>query len=330
VTEAWQSKEADVSTIKTTIAKTFGNVVQDSSFSLDYISINVTDSAAVVSLLESSRVAYASNPSDPVLMSGLEHTITLNKVDSKWVIQQDQYEDDITRLVETSTMEEILKNIQTNHEMMTNQSVSNSAPPVKLISYPLRRALLTLYSYSNSSATSYSDSYAQSTGPVPAAVRNSSGWSSSYPANYQFYSSNDCTNFVSQAIFAGTASTDSDANYFYPDSSHYSDWWYYKFSTTAGGSQPWVSVGYLYSFLTSNTNRGAVGSSVGSCDSSLNNGDPIFMKSGSNWQHAVIIASGSGCTNVTVNSHTVNYYHQQESYYSGYSWYPVNITGYYK
>lgn len=323
----WRQSEADRLDIRFTIARTFEDYVIDYKFSLYYVAIDVQKGKAIVTLLESNEITYSSNPTDPSRMADLRHVITLEYRQGKWVVQKDEYQDELSMPLASQSPAEIKQIIRDNYNTLLQSRLNVEETPLQVAP-----AALTRYTYANSAALSYSNSYWNSVGPVPATVRNTPGWNSSWPTSYKLYAK-DCNNFISQAIFQGTSFTNSDANYFYPDSSHYSNWWYYKFSTTVDGSSPWVNVGSFYTFLTGNLyggiGRGPAGASVGICSTSLIYGNPIFMKSGGSWAHSVIVATNSSC-NITVNSHTVNYYHTPLSTYSAYTWYPIYIAGYFK
>ena len=151
---------------------------------------------------------------------------------------------------------------------------------------------------------------------------------------------------MSQAVFEGVAYTASDPNYFYPNPANWSEWWYYKFSDPADGSQPWISVGDFREFLTENhynyenygldyVIRGPTGKAVDLCDIQL--GDVIFMYEDDGpdpgWKHTVIVDKVDGDTcdgnNVSVAAHANDRYQHPLSEYSAYLWYPVEMKGYF-
>lgn len=118
VTADWQKTEKNRSEIKKTIATTFGENILDAKFSLNYLSINISDKKATVTLLESNVIVYSSDPTDPSKMADLPHEITLKIKDGKWVIQKDKYEDELTYVLSHSSMEEAFNNIKINHEIL--------------------------------------------------------------------------------------------------------------------------------------------------------------------------------------------------------------------
>lgn len=228
-----------------------------------------------------------------------------------------------------------------NHENISTDLKSRALTAT----YPSSSVLaLPSYSYNRSAARTFSYNNALvEQAPIPQAIINAyktiygTSWPITWPLKYRNEgASGDCTNFVSQAIFEGTGYTSGDANYFYPVPNDNN--WYYKFSPTAQGSVTWVRVGWLYSFLlnTNTSKRGPYGTATGiSCSStSVSPGDPIFMKSGSSWAHAVIVYSiDSPCLNpysIRVNSHNAYKRNEPLPTWGGFSWYGVKIQGYRK
>jgi len=203
-----------------------------------------------------------------------------------------------------------------------------------------------LYGYNNTSAVTYADTYWNTDitdDPVPIMILNLASWNPSWDNTYKTYQDGvtDCTNFVSQAVFEGVSYTASDRNYFYPDYTHYNDWWYYKFSYEADGSLPWINVGEFYQFLTENyfnyinwgiAVRGPAGYRINLCN--IHVGDLVFMyENGTGWKHSVIVdqVGTNTCNgnNVYVAAHSTDHFHHPLSEYSGFIWYPVEIIGYF-
>ena len=245
--------------------------------------------------------------------------------------------DDLIRLLKTMSKDEILKNIQTNIDRNISDKI-HQEQSYPILEHPTIASNWHMYNYDNMDAATYADTNYNQAGPIPSTIREMTGWDPSWPTNYKVYTS-DCTNFISQAVFEGVAFTASDPNYFYPNSNNYSNWWYYKFSTIADGSSPWVNVGEFYNFLTANYFnyitwgvgiRGPAGYGVDLCNIQV--GDIIFLQSLGVWQHTVIVDQiGSNPCNtndVYVAAHSDNYKRRPLSEYSGYLMYPVEIKGY--
>ena len=329
----WQKIEKDRFDVQYKIAKTFEDYILEASFSLNYLSIDISGNAAVVNLIENNEMVYSSNPKDPSKMGGLQHKITLVRAGNGWVIQNDHYIDDLTFVLNQLSMSEIFQNIETNHKTIMNNEKETVSPSISSTDLQNSDEILTWHRYSYFAAVNYSNRYYNAAGNIPVTVPKISGWNASWPMQYKVYSS-DCANFVSQAIYQGARYTNSDGKVFYPDAENYDSGWYYKFSYPVDGSSPWINVGGLYTYLlrdhSDDTTRGPAGSEVGICDARLKKGNPILMKLGDAWAHVGIVATNTADCNITVNAHSTNYYHKPISYYSAYTWYPVNISGYYR
>jgi hypothetical protein len=228
----WLQKEKDRLEVLRTIAETTQFNFIDYKFTLDYQNIAIRGNKAMVVLLESNELYYPTATA-PSILSNLEHVITLKtNTKGEWRINKDEYLDDTIKLLKVDSKDEILKNIKKNFLDLQRLSSRQDVSPLPANISPA----LTTYPYNTSAAVTYADTNYNKAGPVPQYVRNQPGWTSGWPTSYKLYTSDDCTNFVSQAVFEGVSYTASDANYFYPDSSHYMNWWYYKFSTTVDGS----------------------------------------------------------------------------------------------
>jgi hypothetical protein len=321
ITQDWLQMEQDRQEIELFIAKTFGVYILEYKFSLDYVSIEINSGEAKVSLIEGNEIAYSTSPDFPSEMANLAHTITLIKTGDTWRISSDQYSDNTTQLLDTLSKEEVFSNIKTNYEaqFLPPVPVETTAPDA---------------SYSRSKAVSWADTYAKTVQvPVPSYIRNRPGWNSSWPTYYKVYTETDCTNFVSQAVFAGTNWTNSDPNYFEPNFYHYNDWWYYRFSPSVDGPSPWISVGSFTTFITNNSGSGPKATNGGANVCGLSKGDPITMKKNGQWRHAVIVSQilSGNCNDpakVLVDSHTDYYKREPLTRWSGYTWYTLRITGY--
>ncbi|GAP09470.1 protein containing putative amidase domain [Bellilinea caldifistulae] len=297
-TEKWLRQEQDRQDVELFIAETFKTSYLEYKFFLDYQSIEINGNEAVAKLLESNEVFFTSNPTLPSRTANLEHTITLENMNGGWKISNDQYRDETIELLETSTKDDILRNIQINRDaQFLGRTTGQSAQPEAT------------YSYKRTLAASYADTW----------------WNSINPT-YHDESGNDCTNFASQAIYEGTEHTMSDPT-------NYNTMWYYDFYTHSG-SYPWVNVGGLYTFLTSNTGKGPYGYSSGAYTCNLSKGDVVTMKQSGTWKHTVVVVSIAGdChvpSNILVDAHDTDRYHYPLSNYSGYTWYSITISGYRK
>jgi len=340
----WVKLEKDKREIELYIASTFNLGYQSYAFTINYNSIEITNNKAVVQLNQSHQVVYEATAPEISELTNLFHTITLHNKGGIWAIYKVEYQDEFTKLLTTTPKEKIKQQIDYNYK---NGRESNVATSETLALTRLAFSLLSLpsYSYNRSAANTFSYNNALILqAPIPTAIKNAYQtiygvpYPSNWPNTYKNEDNNggDCTNFVSQSIFEGTGYTNGDASYFNPTPDDYN--WYYKFSQYPQGSTTWIRVGWLYDYLlnTDTSKRGPYGIAIGSSSfcTSINPGDPIFMKSGANWAHAVIVYSKSSpCTspnNIRVNSHNSYMRNEPLPTWSGFSWYGVYIQGYRK
>ena len=343
-TLSWVKLEKDRREIELYIASTFGLRYQSYAFTINYNSIEVTNNKAVVQLQQSHQVVYEATTPEISELTNLVHTLTLHSKGGVWVIYKDEYQDEFTKLLTTTPKEKIKQQIDYNYEN-SRKSIVTTTETLALTRQAFSLLSLPSYSYNRSAANTFSYNNALILqAPIPTAIKNAYQtiygvpYPSNWPTTYKNEDNNggDCTNFVSQSIFEGSSYTNGDASYFNPTPDDYN--WYYKFSQYPQGSTTWIRVGWLYDYLlnTDTSKRGPYGIAIGSSSfcTSINPGDPIFMKSGSDWAHAVIVYSKSSpCTspsNIRVNSH--NSYKRNEPLptWSGFSWYGVYIQGYRK
>jgi hypothetical protein len=300
ITDEWLRREQERQDIELFIAETFGTNYTEYKFYLDYKSIAIKDSYAVVTLLESHDVYFATNPTSIAKMANLEHVITLTKVDGSWKLTNDNYRDETIELMETLSKEEIFQNVRINHDSQFLDQDTENQP-----SQPEAN-----YTYNGPAAAAYADTW----------------WNSINPTYHDEPGNNDCTNFASQAIYKGTNQTMSN-----PD--NYNTKWYYDFPTHTG-SYPWVNVGGIFTFLTTNTGKGPYGYHSGAYLCNLGKGSIVTMKQSGVWKHTVVVALISGDCHVPsstlVDAHDYDRYRYPLSNYSGYTWYAITISGYRK
>lgn len=104
------------------------------------------------------------------------------------------------------------------------------------------------------------------------------------PAYYNFDGlGGDCTNFISQCLFAGGAVMN-----FTPDTG-----WYYKNLNNRAAA--WTGVDFLYRFLTSNTNVGPFGEEIPL--SGARPGDIVQLGNGAgDFYHSLLVVANAGGT----------------------------------
>jgi hypothetical protein len=342
----WLKLEQDIREVQDFIHMTYDEKILEYRFSLDFHTIEVDDDVAIVKLSEDNEITYEHRPTKPSIVANIQHEIWLKQTMDGWIIIKDEYSNDFTKMLKTLSKDTIFENIRRNHDT-NHEDTSLLGKTSPIPQFPNTEDGMWLYSYNNVDAVTYADNYYNmnaTDGPVPSAIIELDGWNSSWDTVYKEYAS-DCTNFISQAIFEGVAYTASDPNYFYPDPIHDAEWWYYKFSTVANGSTPWISVGDFYEFLTENyfnyenfglayVTRGPAGKGVSLCNIQI--GDAVFMyenEGQTGWTHAVIVddlgANPCNSNDIYVAAHTDDAYQRPLSEYSGYLWYPVEIKGYF-
>lgn len=121
--------------------------------------------------------------------------------------------------------------------------------------------------------------------------------------NYQFIGG-DCTNFVSQCIFAGC----NEMNY-----SRANGWYYINANEK---SPSWTGVEFLYDFLVNNQGAGPYGE-VREINK-LKIGDVIQLSfDGINYTHSLlVIQNGTGTTDTLIATHTQNAFGKKVSEYT--------------
>lgn len=151
-------------------------------------------------------------------------------------------------------------------------------------------------------------------------------------SNYNKFNSNwgnfedlggDCTNFISQILYAGGAPMDTTGSY---------TWYYYRMSNRAPS---WTGVNQLYTYLINNDYIGPQGKLAGSSEIlySMNTGDIVqidFNYDGI-YDHSVAITSyqSGNSSSTKVAAHTSPAFDKLLSSYGGSKRY-IKLTGYYK
>jgi hypothetical protein len=111
----WVKKEIDKQEIELYIDCMFDTGYRSYKFDLDYSSLEIKADTADVVLIESNQVVQSAVASEVSKLGGLSHRITLHRKNGVWVIYQDEYKDDYTELIASSTKEEIKKQIDKNY-----------------------------------------------------------------------------------------------------------------------------------------------------------------------------------------------------------------------
>lgn len=124
----------------------------------------------------------------------------------------------------------------------------------------------------------------------------------------------DCTNFVSQCIFAGCKQMNYNKN----------NGWYYINGNNKSPS--WTGVEFLYNFLISNKNEGPIGKET--TIDKLNVGDVIQLNlNGNIFSHSLIVVqSNKSIYNTLVATHTFDTFGKKVSDYNYYKYRCIHIV----
>jgi len=264
---------------------------------------------------------------DPSYLFNLQHTITLHQKKDGWVISRDEYQDELSQLMNDEPKDEILKRVRDNYEEEKKQKglkeFNSEVVELPYLSVPdfithrggklLKPSLAGVWhAYNRTAAVQYADAWASNT----QTLRNPA-WGNFDPPN----GNGDCTNYVSQVIYAGAPQMDNTGSY---------QWYYYGYNNRAPS---WTDVSSLYTYLINNTWTGPYGAVItNAC--ALRGGDVIQLKSGSTWFHSlVVVAVFANCNNigpgtaVRYNAHTTDRYQYPLSYVSAYTKRLIKIQG---
>jgi hypothetical protein len=325
--ETWVKKEKDKREIELNIASLFDLSYVKYAYTLDYDSIDLKNNKAIVQLRESHEVVFKALDPDPSNLFNLQHIITLHQKHDGWVIVRDEYQDELSQLMNDEPKEEILKRVSDNYENEKKQKASQgfnnkivASPYLSIPDYVthgggklLKPSLAGVWhAYNRTAAAQYANAWASNT----QTLRNPA-WGNFDPPN----GGGDCTNYVSQVIYAGAPQMDNAGSW---------QWYYYGYNDR---SPSWTDVNSLYSYLVSNTWTGPYGAEItNGC--ALRGGDVIQLQSGSTWFHSLsVVAVLANCTNigpgtaVRYNAHYTDRYQYPLSYVSAYTKRLIQIQG---
>ena len=146
-----------------------------------------------------------------------------------------------------------------------------------------------------------------------AAVRYAERWALRRNPEYAdfTYLGGDCTNFVSQCLFAGSRVMNAAKD----------TGWYFR--SMASRAPAWSGVRFLHRYLTRESGPGPIGEE--SALSALLPGDVIFLSDGERLYHALFVV-GAG-ENPLVAAHTVDSWMRPLSTYYHEAAHPVHIAG---
>jgi hypothetical protein len=260
----WVGKEKDRREVEIFMATLTGLKYQSYQFVLDYDSIEIKGNKAVVQLQESNEVVYETMAPEVTQLAGLQHTFVLHSKRGIWSIYKEEYQDEFSKVFDENSKDQLIEQI--NKKYKENKKSIFSRGKVMAMPFAVNN------SYNRSAALSYSYTYRSY------ATKNTSYKSMYYQDGY----GGDCTNFVSQILYAGAPKMSSN-------------WKYDKKGTSTTNDDTWTNswsvVGSLGNFLTTNTGIGPYGSVVPVTVTGgyLKSGDVILVSSdgGSYYFHAV-------------------------------------------
>lgn len=308
----WVKLEKDKRYIELYSATLYNTPYVSYSYSIDYDSIQIDKNLALVQLRESNEVVTLPDLVTSK-MGNLKHTFTLHNKNGEWKIYKDEYQDEISEGLKHQTKEELITNVNKNYQ---NRGREFSTSAIKALASIVNRPLGLFYrSYNSTLAKNYANTY----------------WNTTNPPYYLWnYDGGDCTNFVSQAIYAGEGKTPPDTSGMTTSPTRsYSYDWYYVWNNS--GSLPWIRVQSQYDFITGNTSRiGPYGSgSYSYCDARV--GDVIQISDGSSWFHEGIVVAAStpcvGLQSIYIDAHDTNRYYMQLTGWSAYDMRVIRVNG---
>lgn len=232
--EAFLKTESDKLEIEIYNAKLHHLGYTQYKFTLDFnnISIDREDQSATVLLTEGHDVVFEiSNmisKAEPIVskMRNLDHMIVLKKTQNDWKIVSDHYEDYLWRMLRATDLskDELLHSMSMNE---VQDRLSNIEKVQSLTSSCNLQADTSTHSYNRGGALAYAHRYANNPNPT-----------------YHYFTDNDCTNFVNQAIHHGSNAEEVGSNTYGWYYNYYHDYQHYDYSAS------WTNVTFLFEFIT--------------------------------------------------------------------------------
>lgn len=244
-------------------------------YCLDFndISIDKDNQTATVSLIEGHDVVFEISEmiakTDPIVskMRNLEHTIILKKTQDGWKIVSDHYDDLLWRMIRANNLSKddmllMLENEQDHASILegTESTTSFCNLPDDESTHP----------YNRSGAVAYAHQYAENPNPA-----------------YHYFTGNDCTNFINQAIHHGSNAEEVGSNTY--------GWYYHYYNSYQDNdySASWTDVQFSYDFITQYYvwDKGPEGCEINNDYAALEGDLVQFERVGDTeeWDHAMII-----------------------------------------
>ena len=243
------------------------------------------DTATVSAHVITTIVWHADGMEQSTEASGIDHTISLQRVAGTWQVVGDSYLDDLapSYLEAAGEPPEVVREAVRRLEHAASRPVAVSGNERKWVARAsaLRRYKI-IITYNRTAAAAYADRYALSYSP--AYVRFGA----------------DCANFASQGACAGGMPL--------AGSTYSTGWWYDKKGTSSTSddsySLSWINVTQQMSYW--NGSRTDWASSI----TSLGKGDMVYYDwSGDGfWDHVAVVAGTNSAGQTVVDAHTTDYY----------------------
>lgn len=278
--------------------KAFNLEVIDKEYYLTYNSINIDDNYCNIKVNLFETLQY-NDSNEPTYIS-TNHDIELEFINGRYYINNDISDDEIDTEVRDKI--DIDEYVNMDKQCIKEEKFEELNQKIKFESNNLNisniKSTLSTKSTSKSFDRNKMYNYA-------AANWNSrpSNW-----GNFDGYGG-DCTNFISQILYAGGAPMDTTGNL---------TWYYYSMSNRAPA---WTSVQYLYNYLINNDYIGPQGYTSSGYVYTAQKGDIIqvdFTKDGTYEHSLCIVQHSAGTTTSTkVAAHSNNSWNRPLSDYSG-------------
>jgi len=333
-TSEWVKKERDKREIELYIADLFDLGYQSYEFYLDYDSIKIDGDQATVQLRESHQVVFNAIAPEVSYMSNLEHTISLIKEKDGWVISKDDYQDELSSLIDSASIDDIKKQIDENFRLSSEPQDQDPPAINEEVQTPFVDSSVQTFPYYRVEAVYYADTHIPTT-DCPTCNYNTDY----YVTEYLGSTCVDCTNFVSQALYAGGGTSPPDTKGMPAEADRvWSQTMHYIFNYPPGypngdPSGPWYNVTYQWNFFGLYDNKiGPVGTQTYNiCYTQI--GDIVQLYSTEDgWFHeGMIVSKGYDCRSLQttlVDAHCDDRFHYPLAHWSSFGMRYIHITGY--
>ncbi len=306
------AKEKDKREIELYLASLFDLKYVSYNYTLDYDSIEIKNNKATIQLRESHTVVFEALAPETSELFNLQHIFTLHNKKGQWVIYKDEYQDELSEEMTQLSKEEIKKIVDQNYVDDLNQRLQMPSATTSQLTATTPDPL----PYSATQAINYADAHVTST-CYP-------NYGCNYNTAYYVTLSQDCANFVSQALYAGEGKTPPDTSGMGINGGYETDW-YYVWNNS--GSHAWIAVQNQMDFIRYNTSKiGPYG--VLTAFANAKAGDPVYISQNSTHDHeGIIIAKGSDLSHTTIDAHTNDRKHYPLSNWATYTPEYVHIQG---